>query len=194
MGKGIDPIALSRDKHKDWFRRKTAILKGKWVFYTLENPILEFAFVREIENTTATETGTPLYPSPTPERLSSAHDAAVDAITNGISRLGGSWDEKEKGAVGNFAFNRETYIDGCWTFLKTYRGRIYAAKSFMRTSCPDEALLMTLTTALDKDNENRSTVGSLASQDDLSVEQNGQVSAGKGVQPLRTGSDDNKNR
>ncbi|KAG5941537.1 hypothetical protein E4U60_007872 [Claviceps pazoutovae] len=70
----------------------------------------------------------------------------------------------------NFAFNRKTDIDGCWTFLKTYRGRIYAAKSFMRTSYPDEALLMTLTMALDKDNEYRSAVGSLASRDDLSVE------------------------
>ncbi|KAG6263514.1 hypothetical protein E4U47_007361, partial [Claviceps purpurea] len=38
-------------------------------------------------------------------------------------------------------------------------------------SYPDEALLLILTTALDKENEYRSTVDSLASRDDLSVEQ-----------------------
>ncbi|KAG5916037.1 hypothetical protein E4U61_004011 [Claviceps capensis] len=38
-------------------------------------------------------------------------------------------------------------------------------------SYPDEALLLNLTTALDKDNEYKSTTDSLASRDDLSVEQ-----------------------
>ncbi|KAG6116813.1 hypothetical protein E4U14_008354 [Claviceps sp. LM454 group G7] len=44
-------------------------------------------------------------------------------------------------------------------------------QSLRRTFCPDEALLLILTTALDKDNEYRSTVDILASRDDLSVEQ-----------------------
>ncbi|KAG6077723.1 hypothetical protein E4U15_004564, partial [Claviceps sp. LM218 group G6] len=62
-------------------------------------------------------------------------------------------------------------IDGSWTLLKTYRRRIHGAKFIMKMSYPDEALLSILTTALDMDNEYRSTIDSLASRDDLSVEQ-----------------------
>ncbi|KAG6193569.1 hypothetical protein E4U27_006667 [Claviceps purpurea] len=57
---------------------------------------MELAYVREIGDTTGPEVVIPLSPSPTPGGSSSAHDAAVDAITGGISRLGGSWDEKKK--------------------------------------------------------------------------------------------------
>ncbi|KAG6136492.1 hypothetical protein E4U38_001367 [Claviceps purpurea] len=53
-------------------------------------------YVREIGDTTGPEVVTPLSPSLTPGGSSSAHDAVVDAITDGISRLGGSWDEKKK--------------------------------------------------------------------------------------------------
>ncbi|KAG5931212.1 hypothetical protein E4U60_006337 [Claviceps pazoutovae] len=66
----------------------------------------------------------------------------------------------------NVTFKKKTGI-----LLKTYRRRIHGAKSFMKTSYPDEALLLILTTALNKDNEYRSTIDSLASLDDLSVEQ-----------------------
>ncbi|KAG6123797.1 hypothetical protein E4U38_001048, partial [Claviceps purpurea] len=51
MGKD-DIDKLSRDNYEDWFRRQKAILKGKRVYYTLEKSILQFAYVREIGETT----------------------------------------------------------------------------------------------------------------------------------------------
>ncbi|KAG5912835.1 hypothetical protein E4U61_007832 [Claviceps capensis] len=80
MGKD-DIDKLSRDSYEDWFRRQKAILNGKRVYYTLEKLILEFAYVREIGDTTGPEVVIPLPPSPTSGGFSSAHDAAVDAIT-----------------------------------------------------------------------------------------------------------------
>ncbi|KAG6105272.1 hypothetical protein E4U31_001492 [Claviceps sp. LM219 group G6] len=91
-----DVDKLSRDNYEDWFRRQKAILKEKRVFYTLEKTFMEFAYVREIGDTTGPEVVIPFPPSPTLGGSSSAQDAAVDAITEGISRLGGSWDEKKK--------------------------------------------------------------------------------------------------
>ncbi|KAG5973455.1 hypothetical protein E4U58_005056 [Claviceps cyperi] len=58
--------------------------------------LIEFAYVREIGDTTVPEIAIQLPPSPTPGGSSPAHDADVDAITDGISRLGGSWDENKK--------------------------------------------------------------------------------------------------
>ncbi|KAG6250533.1 hypothetical protein E4U23_001348 [Claviceps purpurea] len=54
MGKD-DIDKLSRDNYEDWFRRQKAILKGKRVYYTLEKSILQFAYVREIGDTTGPE-------------------------------------------------------------------------------------------------------------------------------------------
>ncbi|KAG6045278.1 hypothetical protein E4U39_002563 [Claviceps sp. Clav50 group G5] len=88
MGKD-DIDKLSRDNYEDWFRQQKAILKEKRVYYALEKSVLEFAYVREIGDTTGPEVVISLPLSPTPGGSSSAHDAAVDAIT-------GSWDEKKK--------------------------------------------------------------------------------------------------
>ncbi|KAG5950076.1 hypothetical protein E4U58_001786, partial [Claviceps cyperi] len=54
MGKD-DIDKLNRDNHEDWFRRQKAILKGKRVYYTLEKSMIEFAYVREIGDTTGPE-------------------------------------------------------------------------------------------------------------------------------------------
>ncbi|KAG6018874.1 hypothetical protein E4U40_007652 [Claviceps sp. LM458 group G5] len=113
MGKD-DVDKLSRDNYEDWFRRQKAILKGKRVFYTLEKTLLEFAYVQEIGDTTGNTTGDttnpeaaiPLPPSPTLGGSSSAHDAAVDAITEGPSRLRGSWDERKKRNSGKLTMRR----------------------------------------------------------------------------------------
>lgn len=71
----------------------------------------------------------------------------------------------------NFIFDKDVGIDGSWTKLKEYRRKIIAANGAMRNAYPDEALLLILTLALQKQGQYTAVIDGFLTQQSLSTEE-----------------------
>lgn len=73
--------------------------------------------------------------------------------------------------IQNFTFNKDTGIDGSWSKLKEYRRKVIAANAVMKNAYPDEALLLILTIALQKQGRYTAVVDGFMTQQSLTVDE-----------------------
>lgn len=74
-------------------------------------------------------------------------------------------------SIQNFTFNKETGIDGSWSKLKEYRRKVIAANTAMKNAYPDEALLLILTLALQKQGRYTAVIDGFLTAQSLSVDE-----------------------
>jgi hypothetical protein len=78
---------LARDNHEDWFRRAQVKIKGKAVWFAIENTKFEYAWIKRVGGTIGGTTETPS----TTESSSKDKDPGIEGLTTAFEQMGGAW-------------------------------------------------------------------------------------------------------